>query len=279
MKQIDIFVDSVYQHVGGNKKEIQELKEEMKSHLIESIEELVLEGKTEKEAIDLAIERFGGEHEMKSIITQLFQAQKTFAKWILYLAIISLIASISIYTIFTNNIEAESNELSIVATNIDNLLENKTTITSEMESQIEGWIKDTNFISSVKIYNMNGYNSESETLDMFDYAKYKLEPDYQLSNDNVWAPKWLNPEFYPYGNGTDEWLVTMEERYFNISMLPILFAGVAIYWTLFSIWAIVNAFHKKRLNIGWILVFVFFNVVGYLLYLLIGKFKSLKLEY
>ena len=52
MKQIDEFVNSVYQHVGGNKKEIQELKAEMKSHLLEAVHELKTEGKSEQEAIE-----------------------------------------------------------------------------------------------------------------------------------------------------------------------------------------------------------------------------------
>ncbi|MGE6686157.1 hypothetical protein ACQKEV_16330, partial [Paenisporosarcina sp. NPDC076907] len=46
----------------------------------------------------------------------------------------------------------------------------------------------------------------------------------------------------------------------------ILLVGVAIYWTLFSIWAIINAYHNKRLNIGWVLAFIIFNVLGYLVY-------------
>ena len=40
MKQIEAFVDSVYQNVGGSKREIQELKAEMKSHLLEAVHEL-----------------------------------------------------------------------------------------------------------------------------------------------------------------------------------------------------------------------------------------------
>ena len=87
MKQIEAFVDSVYQNVGGNKKEIKELKAEMKSHLLEAVDELKAEGKSEQEAIEIAIERFGGEREMRSVVGQLFKAQKTFAKWVLYLAV------------------------------------------------------------------------------------------------------------------------------------------------------------------------------------------------
>ena len=34
MKQIDEFVNSIYKNVGGDKQEIEELKQEMRSHLL-----------------------------------------------------------------------------------------------------------------------------------------------------------------------------------------------------------------------------------------------------
>ncbi|WP_185807831.1 hypothetical protein [Lysinibacillus telephonicus] len=43
MKKIESYVDGVYSSVGGNKKEIEELKAEMKSHLIEAVHELKAE--------------------------------------------------------------------------------------------------------------------------------------------------------------------------------------------------------------------------------------------
>ena len=97
MKQIEVFVDSVYQNVGGNKKEIKELKAEMKNHLLEAVHELKKEGKLEQEAIDIAIDRFGGEKEMRSVVGQLFKTQKTFAKWVLYLALVVLLFTVSAF--------------------------------------------------------------------------------------------------------------------------------------------------------------------------------------
>lgn len=65
MKQIEVFVDSVYQNASGNKKEIDELKAEMRSHLLEAVYELKKDGKSDQEAIKLSIERFGGEQEIR----------------------------------------------------------------------------------------------------------------------------------------------------------------------------------------------------------------------
>ncbi|PEA36645.1 hypothetical protein COJ23_24640 [Priestia megaterium] len=43
-----------------------------------------------------------------------------------------------------------------------------------------------------------------------------------------------------------------------------------INWTLFTIWAIINAYHQKRLRIKWILIFLLFNALGYLIYYFTG---------
>jgi cytochrome c-type biogenesis protein CcmH/NrfF len=266
MKQIEVFVDSIYQNVGGNRKEIQELKAEMKSHLLEAVHELKSEGKSEQEAIELAIERFGGEKEMRSIVAQLFQAQKTFAKWVLYLAISFLVLSLTTFGFIWTTEKENSNENSFVATNIFHILEGKETVSEDMGNKIAALVKVTDQISKVKIYNVK----DIEATSVFEYVE-KAKPEYQYQRE-VWAPEWLQSDFFPYGNGDGkQWYVEMETRYIGSMMTIILFSGIAIYATLFTIWAIINAYHHRRLNIGWIIVFTLFNVIGYLAYIAFGK--------
>ena len=54
-------------------------------------------------------------------------------------------------------------------------------------------------------------------------------------------------------------------------MTLVLFVGVAVYAALFTIWATINAYHHRRLNVGWIITFALLNVVGYLIYIVFGK--------
>ncbi|GKU83454.1 permease prefix domain 1-containing protein [Niallia sp. NCCP-28] len=267
MKQIDAYVNSVYQNIGGNKKEIQELKAEMKSHLIEAVHELKMEGMNEQEAINIAIERFGGEQEMRSIVGQLFKAQKTFAKWVLYLAIAVLLFTVSAFGFVWSTEEENSNENSIVATQVLDTLHNKNNITEEMKVKINSLIKGTDQISMVEIYNVSDVDNNNL---VFDYVR-DAKPDYRFEQ-KVWNPKWLQASFFPYGNGDGkQWYVEMETRHMGSLMSIILFPGVAIYVTLFTIWATINAYHHKRLNVGWIFVFTLFNVFGYLIYYIFGK--------
>ncbi|QYF84871.1 permease prefix domain 1-containing protein [Peribacillus frigoritolerans] len=272
MTQIEAFVNSVYQNVAGNKKEIQELKAEMKSHLLEAVYELKLEGKTEQEAIEIAIERFGGKKEMRSIIGQLFKAQKIFAKRVLYSAVGFLVLSMSFFCFLWQNTQSNANERSIIRTQINDLLENEEVVTSDMKNEIKKLVESTNYISLVKISNVRdvGYYEDYKGYrNIFNYVE-QAKPDYQYKRI-VWNPEWLGTEFSLSGGGDDQWYVEMESRSFDTLLTVVLFVGVAIYWTLFSIWAIINAYHHKRLNIGWTLTFILFNILGYFVFRFVEK--------
>ncbi|MDP9725943.1 hypothetical protein COD13_27525 [Priestia megaterium] len=268
MKQIEAFVDSVYLNVGGNKQEIQELKAEMKSHLLEAVHELKVEGKTDQEAIAIAIERFGGEKEIRSIIEKLFEVQKIFAKRVLYIAVGFLVLTLSIVGFLWQNAESNAQEISEIATQIADELKDKEVVTIEMKREIERLVESTNYISEVSIYNSKGIRSEGENF--VGYNTEAKKPDHQYKR-MVWAPKWLGVDLYTYANGDEQWYVEMKQRSFGSLETVVLFVGLAIYWTLFSIWAIINAYHQKRLNIGWIFIFVLFNIFGYLIYLFVGR--------
>lgn len=94
MKQIDKYVNSVYKHVGGNKEEIEALKYEMKNHLLELIEELKSEGKSEEESISIAINRFGEENQIENELIGIFNFVNKKAKKALLIAVAFLLITI-----------------------------------------------------------------------------------------------------------------------------------------------------------------------------------------
>ncbi|NRD76607.1 PLDc_N domain-containing protein [Bacillus sp. BRMEA1] len=253
MKQIDMYVDSVYQNIGGNRQEIQELKAEMKGHLLEAVYELKAEGMTEQEAIDIAIERFGGEKEMRSIVGQLFHAQKTFAKWILITAMAFLIIG---GTLLGSAIIKERKMVSVensTFNQISQMIENQESISPSIQEEIKSLVRNKDNITSIKIYNLR--NTKEEVLE---YKNQKLNPKWLYSN-------------YHNESSSDKWEMDMGIKRFNDFIFMSLLSGIAIYWTLFTIWAIINAYHHKRLKIGWIMVFAFFNILGYLIYYIFGN--------
>lgn len=270
VKQIESYVDEVYHSVGGNKKEIEELKAEMKNHLIEAVHELKSEGKSEKEAINIAIERFGGEQELRTVVRQLFNAQKVFARWMLYLAIAVFLFTVTTFGIIRLIEEENAKENSIVASDIFSVLKGKAAISKDMEEEIKSLVQEADQISKVEIYNVSDVANNNL---IFDYVR-DAKPDYRYEQ-KVWNPTWLKANFFPYGNSDGkQWYVDMETRHIGDLMAIILFSGIAIYLTLFTIWATINAYHYKRLNVGWIFVFALFNVIGYLIYYISGKRES-----
>lgn len=93
MKQIDKYIQSIYKDVVGSRNEVEELKREMRSHLIEAVEDLKAEGKTEEEAIRIAINNFGGRNQMVKGLSEFFTVQKKFTNYILTLSVVFLVLS------------------------------------------------------------------------------------------------------------------------------------------------------------------------------------------
>lgn len=95
MREIDNYIDSLYKNIDGISKENKEIKETMRTHLIESVEELKLEGFSEKESIKIALERFG---EINEIRGELKTVVEIGVKPLLYTVGISLIILIAFFT-------------------------------------------------------------------------------------------------------------------------------------------------------------------------------------
>jgi hypothetical protein len=269
MKQIEAFVDEVYHSVGGNKKEIEELKVEMKNHLLEAVHELKSEGKSEEEAINIAIERFGGETEMRSIVSQLFQAQKVFAKRVLYIAVSFLVLTSIVCGVLWVMDEANMDENLTVAKEILSRLEGQEAITEDMKEGIFTLVEGKYQILNLQIYKMADVKRISENGSVSYYINDAVPVyDYGASNPN--RPGWIWSELHYPLNNTD-WYVKIDSTKL-FGFIPFLFnAGIAIYATLFTIWATINAYHHRRLNAGWIIVFALLNAVGYLIFVLMGR--------
>ncbi|MEH7532531.1 hypothetical protein COJ92_23525 [Priestia megaterium] len=268
MKRIEKFVDSMYLNVEGDQQEINELKAEMTNHLLEAVHELKAQGKTEQQAITIAIKRFGEEKEIRAVIGQLFDIQKVFAKRVLYIAVVCLIVTMSSFYFLWEVEESTAQGISDTRSLISYELKDKDVITRDMKRKIEALVEDTNYVSGVTIYKSKNVISRAGE-NYVEYNWKSVQPDFQYQR-TVWAPKWLGADFDTFENGDEQWVVSIDNRSFSRLEAVVLFVGMTIYWTLFTIWAIINAYHQKRLRIGWVFIFVFFNILGYLIYYFTG---------
>lgn len=229
MKQIDAFVNELYKNASGNNKEVLDLKAEMKSHLIESVYELKSEGKSEKEAVRVAIERFGKENELRSIISELVKTQKVFGKMLLYIGITILLVSIAISGYFLNVGSGHEREQAETAYAIGNIVESDSEL-KVIDAKVKQLLEDKIYIKNVDVY-------------LGDNRAY---PVYEVGNS-----KGINfPLIYDsYSYGANNSTVSIDIiNYRGFGILSILI-GISTFGTLLVIWTIINIYHKRRRSV------------------------------
>lgn len=85
LKHLDDYVDTLYQNADPRLQETIDLKEETRTHLEQSIRDLMLTGRSETEAMRIALDRFGGAEQADSIIKTMQIQQNRFAKRLLHI--------------------------------------------------------------------------------------------------------------------------------------------------------------------------------------------------
>jgi sugar-specific transcriptional regulator TrmB len=97
MVRIDEFLNELYKDSALNPKEVQEMKEEMRTHLMDYIEEAIRRGLTEEQAITEALDHFGEETEIFEDTNIIEQRKIIWGKWFITSTVL---LSISILLIF-----------------------------------------------------------------------------------------------------------------------------------------------------------------------------------
>ena len=67
MDKLDRYINSICSKLKGRSEEITIVRQEMKNHLLQSIEELRKQGKSQDESIDIAINKFGQVEILKEV--------------------------------------------------------------------------------------------------------------------------------------------------------------------------------------------------------------------
>lgn len=158
MKQIDEFVDSIYANVDGD--EAKELKEEMRGHLVETVAELKANGKTEQEAIDIAISRFGDQNQIKRGLFQLFKSQSKVIKNLFRTSGIALaLGLVVLVSILWREYEVEA--VNQTASNVAMTLEDST-LSEQKTTEIASLVEKTGAIEYFVVY-QNSKDSPLQT--------------------------------------------------------------------------------------------------------------------
>ncbi|ANU11481.1 hypothetical protein A1A1_14339 [Planococcus antarcticus DSM 14505] len=226
-RKIDEYVDQVYRHAKGNDQEIQELKLEMKNHLLETVQELQVEGKTEEQAVQIAKERFGEVTELRNLVNQLFERQKNFGKRILSIGIGLLLVTVIAAVFIIINGNNQTSEQADIAYSISAIAGDSATLAEVDEQEIKTLLDQANYIKKARIY--------PETS--------SAEPFYTSTRETSFPTSLFSTE---YSYGTDENFVVLEITDTRIIGLLLLAIGLTGFIILFSIWFTINRYHAKR---------------------------------
>lgn len=255
MKKINLYIDSLYKHMDESSDEVQVLKQEMKDHLIQTVNELKAEGKSEEESIEIAINRFGERTQVEIELKEVFKVQRKFAAAILIVSLVCFLfatACFISYKVVDKNFSLKVPEL--FQNNVEHKIEKGEVISNGEVNQL--FVKYKKQFRYVALYKENS-NNFPDVIYPLNFSVKEIENDQSTLTTYVNSP-----------DGTS-WTVKygFDIKGFNFSIKPILSLSVTIffvaYWILFGIWCVVNAYHSNQLSLAWIILFFTLNVVAY----------------
>lgn len=247
MRIVDEYVDKLYKHADPKHPETKELKEETRTHLSESIKELITEGYTEKNAFKMAVERFGGVEQAERIISLMEIRQKSFANVLLKIGVSSLIvvSFIFVFLLYLGNVQ--DNDFADIGYKVGGSFEKMSS------NEINFLFNKEPLILKASLYDDSGSRFNPEN------------PNFTYKGKKLWLPDLLKRDIY---YGTDDFSVSLEVLDVRKIGLLLFIIGFTIYYVLFTIWGSIELYYRERLKAFWFMVLILFNVFGYMFFLL-----------
>jgi disulfide oxidoreductase YuzD len=262
MEKLDEYVELVCKNLKGNDDEIAIMKQEMKNHLLQSVEELKLQGKSQEDSIKIAMDRFGEVDILKNQLKEIYNVQKSFSKKIfnvalvlLFIGILALVSQI----IINNNSNTIDSKLLYSIQNIiknDNSIsnENLKTLFNDSQSKFKFYNKELKYIAVYK-YPKN-YNGNTDA-DSFKDAQY-IYPSIGELNDDLVSTGYIanagsNQEYLSDNN---KWNISIRyitpksqwlEYAINTLLKIFIITCIVSSLVLFIISAFINIYHNKKL--------------------------------
>ncbi|MDM5210714.1 permease prefix domain 1-containing protein [Peribacillus sp. NJ4] len=277
MNQIEEYVHSVYRNVDGDKEEIEELKQEMRSHLLEAVYELKENGVSEEEANRIAIENFGDKKHIIKGLSEFFNVQKRFARYILLFSLVSLVLGATFFVNTFSKINDFKEERNIIMNNVLTIIGDDSVITnSEKEGLHTIFDEHSDHLNYLAVFNVKEKAQVQEWLKEYDITTkpsttYPLEYQHAtfmighqgeiLNNKEEIVSS--NYDLGTVASANDSWIVQYEYKdtyhnvietnnsmvlgdYTDIFHLPILF--FVVFGVLIIVWVFLKKYHKRYLK-------------------------------
>lgn len=285
MQQIDVYIDSLFKNIDKSSIEVQDLKNEMREHLIESVRELMKEEKTEEESIRIAIERFGDHQTLGKPLEKKYRLYNKFINVLMVVATSCALIFLGILLLYNWQVSYFYSNQDALFDKADEVFKPGHQLTMEEEKQLEELAR--RFTDSVFNYKYvalirnDGYtapkdDSPSGLIDISDHVQYIYPKDTVNMTINGYSA---------IGNLAKKWTILYEENDFSIENFTLnrvleymAKASIPLYLITSLLWFSWRAFVKKRLKLVWIFAFIIFNVFGYLAFITYTGIKRRNLQ-
>lgn len=283
MKQIDAYIDSLFKNMDKNSTEVNDLKNEMRGHLMESVRELMKEGNTEQESIRIALERFGDHQTVGKPLKKKYKLYNKFINVFMVIATSCVLLFLSVLLLYNWHVSYLYSTQNALFDKADDVFKPGHQLTKEEEKQLDDLAR--RFTDSVFNYEFVALIRTDGLRDDGPYPKLEdtlSRAQYIYPKDMV--KKRIN-RYSGMGNLNREWTILYEQNDFSIQNYKLnrVFeyigkASIPLYLITSLLWFNWRAFIKKRINPIWIFVFLIFNVFGYLAFIIYDGMIARKLQ-
>lgn len=243
MSKVDQYISSTFSDGCDGNSQIKELKQEMKVHLLDAVNELQAEGKTPEEATAIAIERFGEPNAMTKAILGRFQARIHITKWLFRIAMSFLIASLVIGV----GVFLKGQQYNDTRFHLQQLVEaqvGKVELTEQDKVELTEVLENDSIYSKVSYLRLDkreeadaGTVSDSEPMPTF-----VSEPVFFYGQEEWGLMLGSGSKNQEWGA---QWQMRGYESYNKVYLLiPFLFMALAI--ALFVVWVVLDAANRRR---------------------------------
>lgn len=231
MNKLDHFVHDLYQDADVTDPEIIDVMEETRSHLEQSVRDLMIQGYSEGEATKLAMYRYGSKEHVDQLLTWVYRKERTFASWLLRIGI--SIATATILFFIGTMMLSQHQSLAYANAFYGN------------ERSIESYERILE--EHLLLISISGQDVSSSR----EFTVHR----------SIWLPEL----FTSHGMYLiDEQHLTKTES-FDVTKFGAVLAlvGLTIYLVTSIIWSVIKLYHAGRLHLLSIVSVVFFNIFGY----------------
>ncbi|MGG7098836.1 permease prefix domain 1-containing protein [Clostridium sardiniense] len=241
MGRIEEYIERIYSRVNKNNEETEILKEEMKFHLYDKVSDLMEDGYTEEESINIAIEKFGDENSISNDVKSLITNQTRYTNILFKVSIIvfvvgclfklgGVISENRFMDLWDENRARVSGD---ILNKIADTLEGKEEITGKEKDAFDHILNEYNDRYENGLYNIKVLK---DSIPMYEYNR-EVSPELIKNGSESIS-----------GRGNNGWTISSKQTDLDS------YRGSKITDERYDIKNITNSLHFKLNNIGFLLI-------------------------